>query len=602
MQEERTAELRIWQRHPNLAFWLCFVVLNLLLFLPLYLLNQDETTLFPDLAVFSRGTNAGLTSLFLWRYNLDPLRLSLELTLLAALWVVVRRLQRSLVRFLFVALYLLALGYYIYEAVVVSIYLADPVFYSQFFLALDGLPFLASHLQASPWLYVAGASVLFVAAAGIVGLVNILLTSGASPGLHRITRVAIVLLAGLGLLSAAFYRVDSATPELVVSSLALKLEKNIAGSLRLRNDIASFDDGTVRRTYNYAQYRLQRKPDIYFLFVESYGSVLYKRPDYRAAYTRLMSDLEARLQDDGWRAATALSDSPTWGGGSWLAYTSTLFGLRIDSHPQYLSLFRRYQVDDYPDLGRTLQAQGYEYAWVSSIEDHLSDRSWAGYYRFLGVDRLLRYRDMGYGGEHYGWGPAPPDQYVLHYGDEVLQQGTDKPLFFCMITQNSHYPFAPLPHLVEDWRTLDEPRAEPAGDETVDPEQVAHATMRRNYMDAIDYELRALTEFVLSKSADDAVFVIMGDHQPPGVARRSDGWATPVHVISKDPALVDFFADYGFNPGLTVSDTEPSLRHEGIYSLFMRALLERYGARSLALPSYLPRGVTPNAPVEQALN
>ncbi len=86
--------------------------------------------------------------------------------------------------------------------------------------------------------------------------------------------------------------------------------------------------------------------------------------------------------------------------------------------------------------------------------------------------------------------------------------------------------------------------------------------------------------------------VLIGDHQPPVVSRRSDGWATPVHVIAKDPALIDAFADYGFEPGLKVANVQPALRHEGIYSLFMRLLYQTYGDHSVALPPYLPRGAT----------
>lgn len=65
------------------------------------------------------------------------------------------------------------------------------------------------------------------------------------------------------------------------------------------------------------------------VFVESYGSVLYKRPDYALAYTALLDELQSALTADGWHTASALSEAPTWGGGSWMAYTSALFGLRI---------------------------------------------------------------------------------------------------------------------------------------------------------------------------------------------------------------------------------------------------------------------------------
>jgi hypothetical protein len=140
-----------------------------------------------------------------------------------------------------------------------------------------------------------------------------------------------------------------------------------------------------------------------------------------------------------------LSESPTWGGGSWLSYTSTILGMRIDNHPQYLELRNRYQLGKYPSLGKSLQDQGYHFVWVSSLDENLSDLAWAKYTRFLGVDELIRNQQMEYIGPRYGWGPAPPDQWVLHWAHDRLQAATDKPLLFFTITQNSHYPWATHP-------------------------------------------------------------------------------------------------------------------------------------------------------------
>jgi hypothetical protein len=76
---------------------------------------------------------------------------------------------------------------------------------------------------------------------------------------------------------------------MVPSSLGFKLEKNIAASLKTYHDVMAFDDRQVQAAYNYVGYRLERKPDIYLIFVESYGSVLYKRSHFRPTYTALLS-------------------------------------------------------------------------------------------------------------------------------------------------------------------------------------------------------------------------------------------------------------------------------------------------------------------------
>jgi hypothetical protein len=390
----------------------------------------------------------------------------------------------------------------------------------------------------------------------------------------------------LCLAAALAFQAQTAQAEMVPSSLAWKLEQNVAASFQLQQTVATFDDTSLQAAYNYRTYRLEHKPDIYLIFVESYGSVLYKRPDFRAAYTALLDELDGQLQAGGWGTASALSRSPTWGGGSWMAYTSFLFGLRIDNQPQYLALRDRYQAIDYPDLGSALQTQGYTYAWVSSLEEELSETAWARYENFLRPDDWLRFRDLDYHGPLYGWGPAPPDQYMLHYAQERLQKATEKPLFFVTITQNSHYPWDVPPALLRDWRNFNTmpPTVTTAGDD------LAHTDKRQRYLAAIEYELRMLTDFILQTGDEDAIFILVGDHQPPQVSRRADGWETPVHIIAKDPALLADFGEYGFVPGLQVDLAQGELHHEGMYSLLMRVLLGRYGSSQVAGPGYWPDG------------
>lgn len=583
---KRLSSLRPGGGHPNRRFAFWFLLLNVLLFLPLYLFNQETSTLLPATSLFADGWWMGVNRLFLWRDNLDPFRMSLELTFLTALWVNVRPLRRQPFRAIIASLYLLTVCYYLYEAIVVSIYLTDPVFYSQYYLARDGLPFLFRHLQASLWFYALGLGGLAAGLGLLLILVNRLLDSAAQPTLHWALRITMVLLAGFCLFAGVRYQRFTARPEMVVSSLGFKLQHNIAASRQLYYDVAGFDDHTVHKVYDFSNQRLRQPPDLYFIFIESYGSVLYKRPHFTNAYLALLTELEGQLQDQGWHARSALSESPTWGGGSWMAYTSLMFGLRIDSHPQYLALFNKYQLEGYPDLGRTLRAQGYHYAWVSSIAEELDERTWAKYLRFTGVDEWLRHRDLAYTGPHYGWGPAPPDQYVLNYAHQALKAKTDKPLLFVTITQNSHYPWVPHPVLVDDWRTLGAAApATMANGETVEEK-------RLNYLHAIDYQLRMLADFIVRNGDEKSLFFLIGDHQPPQVSRRDDGWDTPFHIIGKDKALVDAFAAYGFSKGLQVTDPTPTVRHEGFYSMLMRVLLQRYGARPVSLPPYLPNGAT----------
>ncbi|MCB0186564.1 MAG: hypothetical protein KDE31_19990, partial [Caldilineaceae bacterium] len=133
--------------HPSRTFFLCFIILNTLLFLPLYLLNRDETTLLPFALLSNQDWPSVFHQLVIGRENFDPFRLNIELLLLIVLLVNFAWLRRPGLRPLFVGAYFFLLSYYIYEAITLSIYQSEPVFYNHYFLALDGLRYLFDHLN-----------------------------------------------------------------------------------------------------------------------------------------------------------------------------------------------------------------------------------------------------------------------------------------------------------------------------------------------------------------------------------------------------------------------------------------------------------------------
>jgi hypothetical protein len=63
-----------------------------------------------------------------------------------------------------------------------------------------------------------------------------------------------------------------------------------------------------------------------------------------------------------------------------------------------------------------------------------------------------------------------------------------------------------------------------------------------------------------------------------------------VHIISQDDDFLASFQNYGFVDGLVLDNLEPTMRHEGIYSLFVRSFVAQYGASPWNLPDYLPDG------------
>jgi hypothetical protein len=585
-QPTQTAALaKIW---PIFLFWLSFLLLSVALFLPAYFFNRADSTFLPAL---SGDWRVAARQMLAWRHNLDPLRLNAELTLLLTLWAFSPRLRHGRFRRPFlvflVALYLLALAYAIYETLSIFFYQQDPIFYAQAQLVVDGLPFVLRHLALSP---AARAEALL----GIVPillvlflLLRLLASERQVSALGTASRAVLVALSVLVLASLAFNYEAVTGPRSVVSCLACKIGRNVNSSLALAVDLREAGDNPLPVAYDYSDYDLLASPDIYLIFVESYGSILYRSGRLRRPYLDLLEELEVELAGEGWGAASILSESPTWGGGSWMAYTSALFGLRIDTHPAYMALRERFPRGGYPHLGRTLQEMGYQHTQVTSISVELDDEEWQAYKEFYEVDRWLRYRDLNYSGAHYGWGPAPPDQFVLGAANEQLQAASDQPLFLFTITQNSHYPWKEVPPVAGDWRALsDGTSAAPEEDlllerVAVDPEE---------YLAAIVYELRFLTRFITTEAADDAIIILIGDHQPGYITRKSDGFKTPLHIISKDRTFLRGFEQFGFEPGLRVTRMATGMKHEGFYSLFMQVFLDRFGRGDRLPPAYLPDG------------
>src|SRR5699024_6608968 len=130
----------------------------------------------------------------------------------------------------------------------------------------------------------------------------------------------------------------------------------------------------------------------------------------------------------------------------------------------------------------------------------------------------------------------------------------DRPVFAQIVLISSHWPWQPVieplarpsgigrGRVYERWRERsDQPPAFP----------LDRDRLREDYARSLAYSLEVTFEWARRSLPDDALLIVLGDHQPVSlVTGRGAGASVPVHVISGDRTLLEKFAGHGFEAGL----------------------------------------------------
>ncbi len=339
---------------------------------------------------------------------------------------------------------------------------------------------------------------------------------------------------------------------------------------------------------------LSRKPDVHLVLIESYGRVLVEHPEMRPRWLAHIDRLQAALDAGGWRVVSGFSRAPVMGGRSWLAEGSLLMGMRVSYQAEFHHLIS--QIDRVPHLVRFFDRQGYSTVLLGPADRERPGIKAANYY---GYDRQVGFDDLGYRGPKMGWGLVPDQYSAAHTREHVLSR-TPRPLFFNFHMVSSHAPWEEVPEIVADWRTLNDVPGEAPDAKAGSPYTALKRFVRttRNfahmelsgelgarYTGAILYELDVVEQHLATLS-DDALVIVLGDHQPPFVTSEMKSYDTPVHVLARDPALLEELRSHGFRDGLRLDANDPTATtHEGLYSLLVRGLA-RCCAQVRELPAY----------------
>jgi phosphatidylglycerophosphate synthase len=310
--------------------------------------------------------------------------------------------------------------------------------------------------------------------------------------------------------------------------------------------------------------------DVVLLFVESYGAVTFDRPEMAAGLAASRRTFESDILASGRRVASATVESPTFGGGSWLAHISLLSGIETrdpDDNALLMTEHRDTLVTAFHRGGfRTVAVMpGLRQSWPEG--------------RFYGFDDIYSADRLAYRGPEFGWF-AIPDQFSLERVDTLeirRPEGVEgrRPLFVFFPTISTHFPFVPTPPYQPDWARMTDPHPYDAAAIVKAYQEPDWTNFGPGYIDAMAYVYATIGGFLRLEAARDLVIVVLGDHEPPAaVSGERASWNVPVHVIASHAAVLDRLVARGFRNGLT-----PARASIGKMHTLAPLLLDAFGER-----------------------
>ncbi|MFN9030165.1 MAG: sulfatase-like hydrolase/transferase [Betaproteobacteria bacterium] len=316
-----------------------------------------------------------------------------------------------------------------------------------------------------------------------------------------------------------------------------------------------------------------RGRDFKLIFLESYGAMAFEHPRAAPALARARARLAQDLQRSGHRVASAYVKAATFAGASELSHLSLLSGIDLTDPLRHDLLL----TTDRPTLSHVFRAAGYETVGLYPALSWDWPES-----RFYGFDRFLDGRDLDWRGPALGYWKIP-DQYSLVKFEALHpRSATALPRFLFFPTITTHLPFGPVPPYQPDWERL--LSSDPYGAEESQrllASFVDWVDMLPNYIGMFEWTYQWLGGWLQRPEPRESVILLVGDHQPAAsVSGAGSNWDVPVHIVTRDPALIERFVALGFTPGLEPRRPVLGGMHD-LTALLLRALAEPPPATAL---------------------
>lgn len=577
--------------YKNLLFWAAFLILNALLNTPEWIsqvLQSDYLIQGQSLATPVNIWNAPKKDL-LWRVFGELVLLSIPLLLFGQ-----NRLFKRFYLPIASLIFVLLLYYNIYLSAYQNLYSVHPIFENDWIIVKEIMPTFLNELSVQK-----GSYLLLFLGLLLFSVLLFLLHYKWQNALISLKKQSAFWAIGLGIMGILGIYQQKIIKNKSLTEENKSLTNNIfnwaypdiqkSSSLQRKDPLIH-----LKKRWMYDVYMkkplVKKKPNIYLLFIESYGGVATLTDYCSEPFSQLSQQLDTQLKSADWHIASNYSKSTVIGGRSWLAMTTAMTGARIEDQIQYNDLLNKHQT--FPHMIAYFNQQGYETVRVSTMSSNKIDTMQMITIPnlFWGFDQRYLFSDIPYKGFKYDYYGGIPDQYTLGHIQENILEKAERPYFMTFITMNSHGPWSNAPPIVEDWKSMDTLlNPFPNGR----PKLGMHISQ---YWELMEFELKLLTKFILKYGDDNSVFILLGDHNPAGLEwklkDRFNKWATPIHIISKDEQFVNSFHQHGFTEGMKVDTSQFTImRHMGLYSILTRQLLENYGEEAVVLPEYLPWGL-----------
>ncbi len=284
--------------------------------------------------------------------------------------------------------------------------------------------------------------------------------------------------------------------------------------------------------------------DVFLMFLESYGAVSWDRPEFAEALAASRAHLEADIRETGRSVVSALVESTTFGGESWLAHVSLLSGTEVRDQRTNMRLMAQQRDTLVKVFGR----QGYR--TVAIMPGLLRGWPAGSFYGFEAIYDLAR---LDYRGPPFGWWDIN-DQFALARADAIeIAPLPRRPAFIFFPTITTHAPFTPAPPYQPDWSRVLTSHAYDAADlDRAWSDQPDWLNLGPSYVHALAYAYMTVGGYLRLRANRDFVMILIGDHQPPGlVSGAGASWNVPIHVITGRRGVLDRLRDHGFREGLT---------------------------------------------------